>query len=120
MSNELDSIVIRTMDDVYDHIKNGENVMIINDHPSKNGLLTKKVQYIHFHKDEFLRIVSIDTEKGWHPGTGRIYDPSRTEDFRHKVSIPVYKLHEVCRDVIESARKGATILIGRDIVSFQL
>lgn len=119
MLKKLDVITIRTLNDAYEHIKNGENVMIVNDYPSKCGMLTKKVQYIHFHKEKFLRIVSVDSEKGCHPGTGSIYNPSKTEDFRHKATIPIYRLGEVCTDVIESGWKGATVMIGGEMVIFR-
>jgi len=98
MLKKLDVITIRTLNDAYEHIKNGENVLIMNDYPSKCGMVTKKVQYIHFHKELFLRIVSVDSEKGCHPGTGSIYNPSKTEDFRHKATIPIYRLGEVFSD----------------------
>ena len=119
MLKKLDVITIRTLNDAYEHIKNGENVMILNDYPSKCGMLTKKVQYIHFHKELFLRIVSVDSEKGCHPGTGSIYNPSKTEDFRHKATIPIYRLGEVCTDVIESGWKGATVMVGGEMVIFR-
>lgn len=119
MLKKLDVITIRTLNDAYEHIKNGENVMIVNDYPSKCGMVTKKVQYIHFHKEKFLRIVSVDSEKGCHPGTGSIHNPSKTEDFRHKATIPIYRLGEVCTDVIESGWKGATVMIGGEMVIFR-
>ena len=119
MLKKLDAITIRTLKDAYDHIKNSDNVMILNDYPSKCGMVSKKVQYIHFHKEEFLRIVSVDSERGCHPGTGGIYKPSMTEDFRHKVTIPIYKLGEVCTDVIESGWKGAIVMIDGEMVIFR-
>lgn len=119
MLKKLDVITIRTLNDAYEHIKNGENVMIMNDYPSKCGMVTKKVQYIHFHKEKFLRIMSVDSEKGCHPGTGGMYIPSNSEDFRHKATIPIYRLGEVCTDVIESGWKGATVMIGGEIVIFR-
>lgn len=78
---KLDVITIRTLNDAYEHIKNGE--------------------------------------KGCHPGTGGRYTPSKTEDFRHKAMIPIYRLDEVCTDVIESGWKGATVMIGGDMVIFR-
>lgn len=117
---KLDVITIRTLNDAYEHIKNGENVLIMNDYPSKCGIVTtKKIQYIHFHEENFLRVVSVDSEKGCHPGTGGRYIPSKTEDFRHKAMIPIYRLGEVCTDVIESGWKGATVMIGGEMVIFR-
>ena len=119
MLKKLDVITIRTLNDAYEYIKNGENVLIMNDYPSKCGIVTKKVQYIHFHKEKFLRIVSVDSEKGCHPGSGGIYIPSNSENFRHKATIPIYSLGEVCTDVIESGWKGAMVMIGGEMAIFR-
>lgn len=103
--------VITSLQDAYDLIKHGEDVIIIHEAQECGEIMILKARYVPFARERYLRI-PIPKSEGAVPAID-------SEDYRNYVTIPIYLADEVAEQIIESGWKKRTVIIGGESVDFK-
>lgn len=103
--------VITSLQDAYELIKHGEDVIIIHEALECGEIVILKARYVPFARERYLRI-PIPKSEGAVPAID-------SEDHWDYVTIPIYLADEVAEQIIESGWKKRTVIIGGESVDFK-